>query len=131
MNFIIFLGFLFSQVILISWSRCKVYQGGPGVFYVTFFILFYLSFKIWFFLKLNFVFFLFCFLLDYPICMILLMDLTSSLDFVSALFFNTFFFIDFFLDFISLHFYSWGLTIITFFKFSFYDVESWIFFFIL
>jgi hypothetical protein len=45
--------------------------------------------------------------------MILLTDLTYSLGFAGALDFNTFF-IDFFLDFIILHFYLWGLMIIIF-----------------
>jgi hypothetical protein len=58
---------------------------------------FILSFKIRFFLKLNFVFFLFCFILDYPVCMILLAYLTSSLGFATALFFKTFFSLIFFL----------------------------------
>ena len=68
-------------------------------FFMSHFISFFfiLSFKIRFFLKLNFVFFLFCFILDYPVCMILLAYLTSSLGFATALFFKTFFSLIFFL----------------------------------
>jgi hypothetical protein len=69
----------------------KFIRVAQGFFMSHFLSFFFLSFKIRFFLKLNFVFFLFCFILDYPVCMILLANLTSSVGFASALFFKTFF----------------------------------------
>jgi hypothetical protein len=59
--------------------------------------------------------------------MILLTDLTYSLGFAGALDFNTFF-IDFFSRFYHFTFLFMGIDDHYFFKFSFYDVESWIFF---
>jgi hypothetical protein len=85
-SFVIFFGFLFNQVISISWYRWEVYPGGPGFFEVIFLFFFILSFKFWFFLKSNFFFLCFAFY-----WIILLAGFDNLTCFTGALFFSTFF----------------------------------------